>query len=64
MPLPEANVCCRNIPRITATESFENIILNREVLSIAFIHCSDVYSDDPMYKPRKAAYIHTRSFIT
>ena len=59
MPIPEENVCCRSRPCITTTESFETIVTNREVLSVAIVHRSDVYSDDPEYGPsdyRKAAY--------
>ena len=35
------------------------IVTNRDVLSVAIVHRSDVYSDDPAYGPsdyRKAAY--------
>ena len=59
MPLPEENVCCRSNPCITTTESFDTIVVNREVLSVAIVHCSDVCSEDPEYAPsdyQKAAY--------
>ena len=59
MPLPEENVCCRSNPCITTTESFETIVVNRDVLSVAIVHRSDVYSEDPEYATsdyRKAAY--------
>ena len=59
MPLPEENVCCRSRPCITTADSFETIVTNQDVLSIAIVHRSDVYSDDPEYGPsdyRKAAY--------
>ena len=59
MPLPEENVCCRSNPCITTTESFETIVVNRDILSVAIVHRSDVYSEDPEYAPtdyRKAAY--------
>jgi len=38
---------------------FEMIVLNRDVLSVAIVHCSDFYGDAVMYTPseyRKAAY--------
>lgn len=53
------NVCCRSNPCITTTESFEMIVVNQDILSVAIVHCSDVYSEDPEYAPtvyRKAAY--------
>ena len=59
MSLPEENVCCRSRPCITTTDSFETIVTNRDVLSVAIVHRLDVYSDDPEYGPsdyRKAAY--------
>ena len=37
----------------------KQIVLNRDVLSVAIIHRADVYSEDPVYAPsnyRKAAY--------
>ena len=58
MPLSEENICFRNNPCITTTESFENMVLNREVFSVAIVHRSDVYSDNSTYEPsnyRKAA---------
>ena len=59
MPLLEENVCCRSNPCITTTESFETIVVNRDILSVAIVHRSDVYSEDPEYAStdyRKAAY--------
>ena len=44
---------------ITITDSFETIVTNRDVLAVAIVHRSDVYSDDPEYGPsdyHKAAY--------
>ena len=38
---------------------FETIVLNRDVLSLAIVHQTDVYSEDPVYIPSdycKAAY--------
>ena len=38
---------------------FETIVLNRDVLSVAIVHHSDVYRDGRQYEPsdyRKAAY--------
>lgn len=38
---------------------FETVFVNRNVLSVAIVHRSDVYSDDYQYEPsgyRKAVY--------
>ena len=59
MPTPQENVCCKSCPCITTTEMFETVVLNRDVLSVAIVHHSNVYSDDYRYEPsdyRKAAY--------
>ena len=59
MPTPEENVCCRSRACLTTIDTFETIVLNRDVLSVAIVHRADVYSKDPLYAPsiyRKAAY--------
>ena len=59
MPTSQQNVCCRSWPCITMTDTFENTVLNRDILSVAIVHQADVYSDDTRYEPsdyRKAAY--------
>ena len=68
MPLPEENVCGRSNPCITTTESFETIVVNQDILSVAIIivHCSDVYSEDPEYAPtdyRKAVYKQWTNYV-
>ena len=58
MPLSAENVCCRQVPCITTTELFDNI-LNTDVLSIAIVSGSDALASTPDYSPagyRKAAY--------
>ena len=58
MPTPEENVCCRSRACLTTIDTFETIVLNRDVLSVAIVHRADVYSEDPVYAPsnyRKAA---------
>lgn len=58
MPTSQENVCCRNRSCIT-TDTFENIVLNRDILSVATVHRAHVYSDDTRYEPsdyHKAAY--------
>ena len=41
------------------TDSFEMLVLQRDVLSVAIVHQSDTFGDDPEYtlqSYRKAAY--------
>lgn len=59
MPTPQENLCCKSRPFITTTEMFETVVLNRDILSVAIVHRSDVYSDNYRYEPsdyHKAAY--------
>lgn len=59
MPTPAENVCCKSRPCITTTDMFDTIVLNRDVLAVAIVHRTDVYSDDIWYDPsdyRKAGY--------
>ena len=51
MPTPQENLCCKSRPCITTKEMSETVILNRDVLSVAIVHRSDVYSDDYQYEP-------------
>ena len=51
--------CCRSRLCITTTDFLEMIVLQRDVLSIAIVHRSDTFGDDPEYTIRsyqKAAY--------
>lgn len=59
MEHPNENVCCRKSPCITTIDSFEMLVLQRDVLSVAIVHRSDTFGDDPEYtlrSYRKAAY--------
>jgi len=59
MPTSAENVCCRKRPCITTTETFDNSVLNTDVLSIAIVSGADVMAHTPEYTPtayRKAAY--------
>ena len=52
------NVCCRKKPCVTTTEVFENIVINRDVLSVAIVDRHDVLVEDITYTPethRKSA---------
>ena len=51
MPLPEENVCSRSRPCITTADSFETTVTNQDVFSIAIVHHSDIYSDEPEFSP-------------
>ena len=51
MPTPQENLCCKSRLCITTTEMFETVVVNRDVLSVAIVHRSDVYSDDYQYEP-------------
>jgi len=53
------NVCCRKKPCVTTTEVFENIMINRDVLSVAIVNRHDVLVEDVTYTPetyRKLVY--------
>ena len=57
------NICCRQRNCITLSTTFDGVVLDRSVLSVAIISRSDLFADDPDYSPasyRKAAY---RQFI-
>ena len=57
------NVCCRQRHCITLSSTFEGVALDRSILCVAIVSCSDLFTDDPDYNPasyRKAAY---RQFI-
>ena len=57
------NVCCRQCNCITLSTTFDGVALDRSVLSVAIISCSDLFADDSDYSPasyQKAAY---RQFI-
>lgn len=59
MDHPNENVCCRKRSCTTTTDSFEMLVLQRDVLSVAIVHRSDTCGDDPEYtlrSYRKAAY--------
>ena len=45
------NIYCRSQVCLTTTDTFETIMLIRDVLSVAIIHQADVYSEDPLYAP-------------
>ena len=53
------NVCCRKKPCVTTTEVFQNIVINRDVLSVATVNCHDMLVEDITYMPgayRKSVY--------
>ncbi|XP_065895761.1 P2X purinoceptor 7-like [Dysidea avara] len=53
------NICCRQKPCVTTTEIFNNIVLNRDVLSVAIVDRHDVLVEAATYTPqayRKSAY--------
>ena len=59
MPTPQENVCCRKRPCVSTSDSFAQLVLQRDVLSIAIVHRADHYVTEPEYTPasyRKAAY--------
>ena len=52
-------VCCKMRLCVTTTETFQDVVLNRHVLSVCIIDCGDYMGEDPTYTPasyRKAAY--------
>ena len=52
-------VCCKMRSHVTTTGTFQNIVLNRHVLSVCIIDCGDYMGEDPTYTPasyQKAAY--------
>ena len=59
MPLPIENLCCKQRPCITTVDTFESIVLDSNVLSVAIVNRCDTFADEPDYSPqsyRKAAY--------
>ena len=59
MPLPVENLCCRQRPCVTTSDSFEAAVLDNHILSIAIVSRSGTFADDSDYSPasyRKAAY--------
>ena len=59
MDNPNENICCRQLPYITLTETFDSVVLDRNVLSMAILSRSDLFADEPEYTPasyRKAGY--------
>ena len=59
MPLPIENLCCKQRPCITTVDTFESIVLDSNVLSVAIVNRCDTFVDEPDYSPqsyRKAAY--------
>ena len=59
MPLPIENLCCKQRPCITTIDTFESIVLDSNVLSVAIVNRCDTFANEPDYSPqsyRKAAY--------
>ena len=59
MPLPVENLCCRQRPCVTTSDSFEAAVLDNHIFSIAIVSRSDTFADNPDYSPasyRKAVY--------
>ena len=59
MPAPNENVCCRERPCLSTNDSFAQLVLQTDVLSIAIVHSAVHYVTDAEYTPvsyRKAAY--------
>ena len=59
MPLEIENVCCRKRTCVTSYTMFENICLDREVLTLAIRARCDIRAEEPDYSSnsyRKAAY--------
>ena len=48
------NICCRQRNCITLSTTFDGVVLDRSVLSVAIISRSDLFADDPDYSPAVA----------
>ena len=59
MDNPVESVCCNMWMCVTTMETFHDVVLNRNVLSVCIIDRGDYMGEDPTYTPasyRKAAY--------
>ena len=63
MPSPDENKCCRQRPCVTQQPAFENIVLDREALSVAIVGRTDVLVDRSDFSNEGYRFAAYRQFI-
>lgn len=63
MSSPDEQKCCRQIPCITEQPSFENIVLDREALSVVIVSRTDVLVDRSDFSNERYRFAAYHQFI-